>query len=85
MSQYIDFSYNSCLEFVGNFKITCNSLITPLTSLQTMEEYIAGGFTQLVSCDDMMESECVGGSQSCDCEDEDCDFTNDSWQSNYCE
>ena len=30
MTQYIDHTYSSCLNFATNFKFSCLSLITPL-------------------------------------------------------
>ena len=57
MTQYIDHSYASCLNFAGNFKITCNSLITPLDIEQTAATYAAEGKTDNFTCE-TLESEC---------------------------
>lgn len=88
MSQYIDHTYASCLQFVSNFKITCDSLITPLESLGTIQDYTDDAFTESLTCENILASECIGfAGPTCNCEDEGCeaeDWANDAWKSNYC-
>ena len=50
MTQYIDHSYESCLNFAVNFKTTCNSLLTPLDLEGTANQYDTQDKTENLTC-----------------------------------
>ena len=60
MTQYIDHTYSSCLNFATNFKFTCGSLITPMEHEGTVEEYEDAAKSVPIPCNNFLESECIG-------------------------
>ena len=62
MTQYVDHSYNSCLNFASYFSVTCKSVLksTTVDNLEdTWKTYNdRTGHVELLSCRAMLKSDC---------------------------